>query len=82
MSDTAESEDKAINQSPSSQSADEGTASSENVSALSADISGAADNADYSAMTVTELKDIAKSKGLTGYSTLTKAELTELLENS
>lgn len=65
MSDTAESEDKAINQSPSSQSADEGTASS-----------------DYSAMTVTELKDIAKSKGLTGYGTLNKAELIALLESS
>ena len=82
MSDTAESEDKAINQSPSSQSADEGIASSENVSVLNADITEAADTSDYSAMTVTELKDIAKSKGLTGYSTLNKAELIALLESS
>jgi len=34
---------------------------------------------DYSSQTVTELKTIAKERGLTGYSSLKKAQLIELL---
>ncbi len=37
---------------------------------------GASDT-DYSAMTVAELKSLAKSTGISGYSTMTKAELIE-----
>ena len=37
---------------------------------------------DFSSMKVTELKDIAKARGLKGYSTLKKAELIELLTNN
>lgn len=37
---------------------------------------------DYSEMTVTELKAICKERGITGYSSLTKAELVALLEES
>lgn len=37
---------------------------------------------DYSSMTVTQLKAIAKEKGIEGYSNLKKAELIERLENS
>ena len=36
---------------------------------------------DYSSMTVTQLKAIAKEKGIEGYSNLKKAELIERLEN-
>lgn len=36
---------------------------------------------DYSAMTTTELKALCKEKGLTGYSSMTKAELIELLNS-
>ena len=34
---------------------------------------------DYSSQTVTELKAIAKERGLTGYSSLKKAQLIDLL---
>lgn len=37
-------------------------------------------NVDYSAKTVSELKEIAKDMGLTGYSALKKTELVELIE--
>ena len=37
---------------------------------------------DFSSMKVAELKDIAKARGLKGYSTLKKAELIELLTNN
>jgi len=37
---------------------------------------------DYSTKTVAELKEIAKDKGLTGYSALKKAELIELIEKN
>jgi hypothetical protein len=33
---------------------------------------------DYSAMTVSELRELARERGLTGYSSMTKAELIEL----
>ena len=36
---------------------------------------------ELTSMTVTELKDLAKTKGLTGYSTLKKAELIKKIEN-
>ncbi|MGI6782247.1 MAG: Rho termination factor N-terminal domain-containing protein [Acholeplasmataceae bacterium] len=41
-----------------------------------------AQSVDYSSKTVAELRDIAKEKNLTGYSSLKKAELIELLENN
>lgn len=37
-------------------------------------------NVDYDAMKVAELRELAKEKGLTGFSTLKKAELIELLK--
>ena len=36
---------------------------------------------DFETLTVTELKTIAKERGLKGYSTLRKAELVQLLDN-
>lgn len=35
---------------------------------------------DYSSMTVVELKAIAKERGITGYSSMTKAELIAVLQ--
>lgn len=35
---------------------------------------------DYTSMTVTELKAECKAKGVEGYSTMTKAELIQMLE--
>ena len=40
-----------------------------------------AETEDLSNCTVTELKSIAKGRGLTGYSSLKKAELIDLLNN-
>tara|TARA_R110002074_G_C12376647_1_gene651981 strand:+ start:26 stop:247 length:222 start_codon:yes stop_codon:yes gene_type:complete len=37
---------------------------------------------DFNALKVTELKAIAKEKGLTGYTSLRKAELIELIEQN
>jgi hypothetical protein len=37
---------------------------------------------DFNSLKVTELKDIAKEKGLTGYTSLRKAKLIELLEQN
>jgi len=42
----------------------------------------AADVVDYDAMKVAELRDLAKEKGLSGYSTLKKAELVDLLKQA
>lgn len=92
MSESAEGEDTAVNQLLSSLSADEDTttASSDDAGVMTADVSAGADEADatsseavdYSAMTVAELKDLAKARGLSGYSTMTKSELIALLESS
>ena len=40
------------------------------------------ESVDYSDMKVSELKDVAKARGLKGYSTLKKAELIEFLTNN
>lgn len=40
------------------------------------------ENIDYSTKTVTELKEIAKEMNLTGYSTLRKQELIDLIKNN
>lgn len=37
---------------------------------------------DYTSMTVTELKAECKAKGIEGYSTMTKAELIQMLETA
>lgn len=82
--DTAEDDDTA-QKSPLPSQSDETAADSadaENVStrSLVEGADGSADSAtDYSAMTVTELKSLAKSKGISGYSTMTKSELIEAL---
>lgn len=56
-----------------------------NLSSLSLDSSedpsGSSDAIDYNSMTVSELKAIAKERGITGYSSLTKAELIQALES-
>ena len=37
---------------------------------------------DYESMTVTQLREIAKERGLTGYSSLNKADLIQLLRDN
>jgi len=41
-----------------------------------------ASQVDYDAMKVSDLRNLAKEKGLTGYSTLKKAELVALLKQA
>ncbi|KAK9680580.1 Rho termination factor, N-terminal domain [Popillia japonica] len=50
------------------------------ITAIAAGEPDPADIIDYNSMTVAELKELAKERGLSGYSTLSKAELIALLE--
>ncbi|MCM1577969.1 MAG: Rho termination factor N-terminal domain-containing protein [Ruminococcus sp.] len=75
MSDNAEGDDTALKLSLPPQSED----TAEDSIALLA----ASDNdTELSAMTVTELRVLAKSRGLTGYSTMNKNELIALLSEN
>ena len=40
------------------------------------------ENIDYESMTVVQLRELAKERGLTGYSSLNKADLIQLLEDN
>ena len=40
------------------------------------------DTIDYESMTVTQLRELAKERGLTGYSSLNKADLIQLLQDN
>lgn len=83
MSDIAEGDDTALNLSLSPQS--EGIPAETDNGSLKeeVDISAGSDaDNDYYAMTVAELRSLAKNKGLTGYSTMNKAELIALLSES
>ena len=40
------------------------------------------ENIDYESMTVVQLRELAKERGLTGYSSLNKADLIQLLKDN
>ena len=40
------------------------------------------ENIDYESMTVVQLRELAKERGLTGYSSLNKADLIQLLKEN
>lgn len=68
MSDIAERDEAAVNLASLSLDMDE-------------DPSGSSETIDYSSMTVTELKTLAKERGITGYSGMTKSELIAAIES-
>ncbi|MDE5741698.1 MAG: Rho termination factor N-terminal domain-containing protein [Oscillospiraceae bacterium] len=82
MSDKAEDDDTALNLSLSPQSDDIPAEGDTESIEDDTDTSAESDNdTDYSAMTVAELRNLAKSRGLSGYSTLNKDELIALLSS-